>query len=229
MKKFALLLTAVLALSSCRFVTINPNVAGKETINCDGPVETRTLPITEFSGSIRVNGHADVEIAQSDVFEIAVRANNEVFDHLDFHTDAQGVLVLQTKEKVHLRAETFDIMIKAPALKDVEVNGAADLNVKNYWGDEDLDIEVNGAGDIDLKGVAAPSVKIEINGAGDIKAEELDVEELSVSVNGAGDAKLAGRATNAKFRISGAGDIDARNLKTEHVDAKKSGVGSIRY
>ena len=227
MKRIAILLTAALAFSSCQFVTINPNLVNKATVRCGGPVETRSFDLADFQ-SIRVNGHAQVKLAQGDSFAVNVSANEEVFDYLDYYVE-NGVLVLQNKDRMQIRAETYTVYVQAPVLKDVTVNGAGDVNLMGYQSDTPFGIQVNGAGDIDLTDVRVPSLQIEVNGAGDIVCEALDVEELSVEVNGAGDARLGGRATNARFKIAGAGDIDAKNLKTEHVDVKKAGAGRIRY
>ncbi len=228
MKRIALLMTFALALSSCQFVTINPNMISQSAIRCGGEVETRSFDLSGFQ-SIRVYGRAEVKLAQGDSYSVSVSANEEVFQYLDYEV-VDGVLNIQNKDRVQFRSEThYVVYVQAPVLTQVKVNGAGDLNLMGYHSDTPFDIQVNGAGDIDLTAVQVPSLQIEVNGAGDIEAESLDVEELSVEVNGAGDAKLSGRATNAKFKIAGAGDIDARGLQTEHVDVNKAGAGRVRY
>ncbi len=228
MKTIALLFsTAVLALTSCQFVTINPGVMNRNTVRCEGPIEARSFDLTGFQ-SIRANGQAKVKLAQGDDFSVTVSANAEVFDYLDYQV-VDGVLIIQNKDRTQLRAETYNVYIQAPFFTNVTVNGAGDVNMMGYQSENDFSIRVNGAGDIDLVDVRVPSLEIEVNGAGDIEAESIDVVELSVEVNGAGDAKLSGNAVNAKFQIAGAGDINAKGLKTEHVDVKKAGAGRIRY
>jgi hypothetical protein len=196
-------------------------------VTCKGPVITKELDLSGFD-AITVNGSSDMELIQGDYFKVLVKANEEVFDYIDYKVE-DGVLILETKEHVNIRAEEYDITITLPTLKELVVNGAADVDLKNgYVSGESLKVSVNGAGDFDLSNIAVPSLSFILNGAGDIEADGLDVEELNVTVNGAGDIDVSGRADEATFSVSGAGDIDARGLECVKVNTRKSGMASIR-
>ena len=204
-------------------VTVNN---GKK-VTCKGPVITKELDLSGFD-AITVNGSSDMELFQGESFQVLVKANEEVFDYIDYKVE-DGILILETKDHVNIRAEEYDITITLPVLKELIVNGAADVDIKKgYAASENLKVQVNGAGDFDLSGIAVPSLSFTLNGAGDIEADGLDVEELSVAVNGAGDIDVSGKAGKASFSVSGAGDIDARGLECESVTTHKSGMASIR-
>ncbi len=204
-------------------VTVNN---GKK-VTCKGPVITKELNLSGFD-AITVNGSSDMELFQGESFQLVVKANEEVFDYIDYKVE-DGVLILETKDHVNIRAEEYDVTITLPVLKELIVNGAADVDIKKgYAASENLNVQVNGAGDFDLSGIAVPSLSFTLNGAGDIEADGLDVDELSVAVNGAGDIDVSGKAGKASFRVSGAGDIDARGLDCESVTTHKSGMASIR-
>ena len=204
-------------------ITVNN---GKK-VTCKGPVITKELDLSGFE-AITVNGSSDMELIQGDYFKVLVKANEEVFDYIDYKVE-DGVLILETKDHVNIRAEEYDITITLPTLKELVVNGAADVDLKNgYVSGEKLKVLVNGAGDFDLSGIAVPSLSFTLNGAGDIEADGLDVQELIVAVNGAGDIDVSGRADEATFSVSGAGDIDARGLECVKVNTHKSGMASIR-
>ena len=224
MKKVFAIAACVLALSSCIF-NINGDMGKKVT--CKGPVVTKTLDFSDFE-AITINGGADIEIIQGDEFKVSVKANEEVFDHLDYEVSGHTLLI-KTKDNVGIRAEEYDITVTLPLLTDITVNGAGDVDLKNgYISDKDLEIEINGAGDIEVTGIQVPSLSIGLNGAGDIEANDLNVGKLSVSISGAGDVDLSGTAGSAKFSVSGAGDIDAVNLDCDDVQTHKSGIASIR-
>ena len=196
-------------------------------MTCKGPVVTKTLDFSDFE-AITINGGADIEIIQGDEFKVSVKANEEVFDHLDYEVSGHTLLI-KTKDNVGIRAEEYDITVTLPLLTDITVNGAGDVDLKNgYISDKDLEIEINGAGDIEVTGIQVPSLSIGLNGAGDIEANDLNVGKLSVSISGAGDVDLSGTAGSAKFSVSGAGDIDAVNLDCDDVQTHKSGIASIR-
>lgn len=230
MKRALSLIGAAMLCAACVFpinglngITVNN---GKK-VTCKGPVITKTLDLSGFD-AITVNGSSDMELFQGDNFQVLVKANEEVFDYIDYKVE-DGVLVLGTKDNVNIRAEEFDVTITLPVLKKLLVNGAADVDLKTgYKSSENLEVLVNGAGDFDLSGIAVPSLSFTLNGAGDIEADALDVEELSVSVNGAGDIDLSGKAGKASFSVSGAGDIDASGLQCGSFTTHKSGMASIK-
>ena len=204
-------------------VTVNN---GKK-VSCKGPVITKTIDLSGFN-AIVVNGSSDMELFQGDKFQVLVKANQEVFDYIDYKVE-DGVLILENKDNVNIRAEEYEITITLPLLKSLVVNGAADVDLKTgYVSQENLDGVVNGAGDFELSGIAVPSLSFTLNGAGDIEADALNVEELAVAVNGAGDIDLSGKAGKASFSVSGAGDIDARGLVCESYTTHNRGMASIR-
>ena len=230
MKRVVSLIGAAMLCAACVFpinglngVTVNN---GKK-VTCKGPVITKELDLSGFD-AITVNGSSDMELFQGESFQVLVKANEEVFNYIDYKVE-DGVLILETKDHVNIRAEEYDVTITLPVLKELIVNGAADVDIKKgYAASENLNVQVNGAGDFDLSGIAVPSLSFTLNGAGDIEADGLDVQELSVAVNGAGDIDVSGKAGKASFSVSGAGDIDARGLECESVTTHKSGMASIR-
>ena len=216
-------LVAAASLTSCVFI----GTGGGKTVNCKGPVQEKSLDLKDFD-RIVVNGHADIVVSQQESFSVQVRANEEVFDYLDYHVE-NGSLILETKDHVNLRAETFDVTVTLPILKDISFQGAGDLDLKGgYYADEPLAMTVNGAGDMELRDIQVPSLSITINGAGDIEAKDIDVDELAVSVNGAGDVEVSGKAGKASFSVAGAGDIDALGLDVQDVETHKTGIASIK-
>lgn len=227
MKKTFALILAALTLAACNFNLNGVNVGNGKRVVCKGPVVQKTLDLADFN-AITVNGAADMEISQGTQFKVAVKANEEVFQHLDYKVE-DGVLILETIEHVNIKAEEFDIYITLPLLKDLTVNGAADVDIKSgYSAADPLSIIVNGAGDLEFSGITVPSLNFELNGAGDIEASALQVDQLNVSVNGAGDIELSGKAGKASFDVNGAGDIDARALECSEIVKSKSGLARIR-
>jgi len=224
MKKIASFALATVLLASCQFVSYTGH--SQNAYKAKGPVETKAMDLKDFN-AITINGHADILFTQGPEFGVEVTTHADAFEKLDYYVQG-STLVLQTKDKVQLRSQTLDVVITAPTLTAVEVNGAADLKLGGYESDQPLKIEVNGAGDMNLNGVTVPALSIEVNGAGDIDVLGLDAAKLSLDVNGAGDAKVSGKAGEADIQISGAGDIDVRGLQCENLNTRKSGLGKIK-
>ena len=227
MKKIMVIMAAAALLAACNFNMNGITVGNGKKVTCKGPVVEKTLDLTGFD-AIVVNGSSDMELTQGETFKVLVKANEDVFQYLDYKVSG-GKLVLETVDNVNIRAEEFNIYITLPTLKSLEVNGAADVDLKNgYKSSEALEVEVNGAGDFEFNSITVPTLSFELNGAGDIEADNIDVEELKVMVNGAGDIDLSGKAVKASFSVNGAGDIDARRLDCQDFTTSKSGLASIK-
>lgn len=226
MKKVLSALCA-LALISCTWNVHIGNGKNGKTITCKGPVVTRTFALADFN-AILINGHADLEFTQTDgTFGVSVTANEEVFQHLNYRVE-NGTLILETIDKVNIRADEYDICISAPALTSIEVNGATDTKIAALNQPGNLEMEINGAGDMELKNITVPELSVEINGAADLECKGLNVGKLSIAVNGAGDVELSGKAQSCTLNVSGAGDIDARQLDCEAIETHKAGLASIK-
>lgn len=223
MKKVLIALCALAVACSCTF-SINGLGNGKRIV-CKGPETTKSFDLSGFTG-ITVNGSSDLTVTQGENYSVTVRANEEVFEYLNYEV-VDGTLLLKNKDSVQIVAKTFEVNITLPCLEKLLVNGAADAEIYNYQSDKNLDVMVNGAGDFEVKSIQVPSLTFTVNGAGDIEAEDLNVENLTVSVNGAGDVDLSGKAHTANLSVSGAGDIDASELDVEHTNIRKSGFASI--
>lgn len=226
MKKFLSALCAI-ALISCTCNVHLGNGKNGKTVTCKGPVITKTFDLADFN-AIEINGQADLEFTQTTgSYGVSVEANEEVFQHLNYRV-VNGTLILETINKVNIRADKYEIYVSAPMLSGIEVNGAIDGKIFSLNQPEKFELEVNGAADLELNNVTVPEFKIEINGAGDLDCKDLNVGALNIEVNGAGDVKLAGKAESCKLDVSGAGDIDARQLDCGQYETHKAGLASIK-
>ncbi len=223
MKKVLIALCTLALACSCTF-SFNGLGNGKKVV-CKGPETSKAYDLTGFN-SITINGSSDIDITQGENYSVLVKANEEVFDYLDYQV-VDGTLLLKTRDNIQIVAKTFEVYVTLPCLEKLLVNGAADAEIYKYRSDKDLDVQVNGAGDFEVKSIQVPSLTFTVNGAGDIDADDLYVGTLTVSVNGAGDVDLSGKAETANLSVSGAGDIDASELDAEHTNIRKSGFASI--
>ena len=231
MKQILSMAAAALLCASCFHVNSNfkGTVGGKDAIKGEGPVVSKTFEDLKDFDAIEINGQADVTFTQSAAYEVTLHTQENILDYVDYHLEGT-TLVIQLKDRRTARVEKYDLVIQAPDLRKIEVNGAADLKMPAGLRTEgDLAVEVNGAGDLDFAGIRCNSLKMTANGAADITASALDVQSLKVEVNGAGDVNLDGQAGDASLSVNGAGDIDARNLKVAgKVSKHASGLAKIR-
>lgn len=226
MKFVSFIAATAVALALGTGCVFNVNSNSGKVVRCKGPVVDKMMDFKDFE-KIVINGSSDIKVLQGEDFLVTVHANEEVFDHLNYRVE-NGVLMLETIDKVNIVAEEFDITVALPQLTHFTVNGAADADMNGYTSSEDLAVLVNGAGEIAFGTVAVPNLSVTVNGAGDIDLTNIEVESLKVDVHGAGDVTVSGKAHQAQFNVSGVGDIDATGLDCDDVHTAKSGVASIR-
>lgn len=227
MKKIICFAAITLACVSCFRVNSNYIGDGKK-LKGEGAVQTRDFPLSGFD-SICLNGNADVKFSVADSFQVSVRTQENIFAQLDFKVE-DGTLILQAKDGQNIKAEEYEITVKAPSVKAFEINGASDLDIiSGIVTEDDLVFKINGAGDMSLGAITCRSLVIVCNGAADVDAKHLDVQAIDVKINGAGDVNLGGKAGDVNLTVNGAGDIDAKNLVISgKVIKKASGVASIK-
>ena len=227
MKNILYIAASMLLFSSCFHVNTNWT-GGKNAIKGEGPVITKSFDLKDFD-RIVINGRADGVFTQSDTYEVTLRAQENVFDFVDYRVEG-STLILEMKDKRDVRSTDFDVTIQAPALKRIEINGAADFDIPaGLTCDGDFQIEVNGAGDLSFKAIRCNDLTIMANGAADADLKSIDVQKLKVEVNGAGDVNIDGKAAEADLSVNGAGDIDAVGLQVAgKVTKHAAGIAKIK-
>ena len=228
MKNILYIAATMLLASSCFHVNTNWTGCSKNAIKGEGPVITKSFDLKDFD-RIVINGQADATFTQSDTYDVTLRAQENVFDYVDYRVEGT-TLILELKDKLTVRSTDFDLTIKAPVLKGLEINGAADFDIPaGLTSEADLRIEVNGAGDLSFNALRCNDLSVSANGAADMDLKAIDVQKLKVEVNGAGDVNIDGKAAEADLTVNGAGDIDATGLQVAgKVSKHAAGIAKIQ-
>ena len=223
MRKILYIAATALLCASCFHVNTNYK-GGKNAIKGEGNVISKSFDFKDFD-KIVINGHADVDFTQSSIYEVTVRTQENVFEWLDYKVDG-NTLIIETKDHREIRATKYDLVIQAPDLTSIQVNGASDFDIPaGLMTQGSLKIQVNGAGDLTFNQIVCKSLSVEVNGAADATLTELDVlTDLKVEVNGAGDVTLTGHTENVSLSVNGAGAIDAKGLQVDG-EVKKHAAG----
>ena len=123
MKKLLTVLSVViLACTSCIM-----QVGNGKTVHCTGPIFNQNYDSLGVFNAVVVNGNSDLHITQAETCGVNVTANEEVFQYLNYRIE-DGVLIITTKDHVNIRAEKYDVYVRAPFLTKIGVNGAADVD-----------------------------------------------------------------------------------------------------
>jgi hypothetical protein len=92
------------------------------------------------------------------------------------------------------------------------------------------ELDMAGAADVDVTGnITGDAFVLNVAGAGDVKIDELNTDKLSVDAAGAADVTIKkGVVRVAEYDFSGAGDLKAYGLQSSDVSASVSGAGDVK-
>lgn len=219
MRRIALLVTALLALSACssserrtggsggRGGPEDPPPATTPTTTPatrgDADVVTERRPVSDFQG-VAVDATADVRVRVGGPFSVMVTAEPDVVDRVT--TDVRdGTLVIGARASYSSQRGVI-VEVEVPALDHMALAGA---------------------GRLAASGVSADSFRVSLPGSGEVRAEGR-AGRLVVRVDGSGNARLFDlQARRAEVRVGGAGNVDV--TVAEAIDALVTGAGNVVY
>lgn len=179
------------------------------TLAYAGKPVSQTREVSGFD-RIEINGAYALYLTQGKEYSLRIEAEPEVLENIE--TEVKGGLLKVSDNKPRIRIGAFKgktrkIYLTLPELKDLCINGAADVISQNRIKTGNFGLTVNGAGDVEL---------------------ELEAGDVAATINGAGDIKLKGTAENFDISIDGAGDISAGDLASQKASVSISGAGDCR-
>ena len=102
MKNILYIAATMLLASSCFHVNTNWTGGSKNAIKGEGPVITKSFDLKDFD-RIVINGQADATFTQADTYEVTLRAQENVFDYVDYRVEGT-TLILELKDKRTVRS-----------------------------------------------------------------------------------------------------------------------------
>lgn len=170
----------------------------------EGPIEERTLPITEEITAIAASNGADVIVDPTlPASEIRVTTHTDIFDILEINTSKGTIEIGLTSNS--LRAKTFEVRIPILAYKDIAVSGGSDFTWDNCVAEE-LSIAASGGADVDITSNSST---------------------INLAISGGADAEISGRCITLNVAASGGADANLDELMAENVNVSASGGADV--
>ncbi len=191
-----------------------------DTIDGSGKLETRSFDLDGFTG-YEMNGSLDTRIRVGGDHQVTITLDDNLFDNLEIEVEG-GTLVVEWDESCDPHRKAV-VEITMPKLESLELNGAGDLDVDRFRGDE-LDILLRGAGDLEVEG-EVDRLDVTVMGVGDVKCRGLEARHVKAVLTGVGDVEVTAK-DSFEGTVSGVGDIEYwGNPEKEKV--RVSGIGDI--
>jgi len=222
MKKVLLLMTSVLALTSC---SIGVNGWDANLIEPSNNIVTKEYKLTPFE-EIKMKGVGHVELIQSEAKSglVELTAPDNYVEFYEFESDGKRLNISFSKKSINIHTNDVKIRVYTCDLIKLENSGAASINMDSL--DTDIiEIANSGVGHITIGGVA-DNVELTNSGVGSIDASKLKALNVKASVSGVGSIDCYA-SESIKGSVSGVGSLNYDG-HPKHKDNKRSGVGSIK-
>lgn len=194
--KFLVALLFAIFFAGCQF---NPG----KTITGSGNVKTENRNLSGFTG-ISVQRALEVEVEQSDKFEVIVEADDNILSHII--TDVRdGILVIETDISNFNNVNKKKIRVKMPTLNSLESSSAASIKSKNTLITENLELDASSASRIEVS----------------VEAANVTIDSSSGSA-----VDIHGKALKLNADASSGSQIDADDLMANDIIASSSSGSS---
>jgi len=194
--KLILALLFAIFFSACTFNN------GK-TITGSGNVKTENRNLSGFTG-ISVQRALEVEVEQSDKFEVVVEADDNILSHITTEV-RDGILVIETDINNFDNVNKKKIRVKMPNVASLESSSAAFIKSKNTLISENLTLDASSASKIEIL----------------VESENLTCDSSSGST-----IEIQGKAIKLNADSSSGSTINADNLLVNDVIATSASGSS---
>lgn len=192
-----------LLVSSCQYkVDVNDvfsSLEGSENIIS----ESRRL--SNFT-EIIVGQAIQVEITQSDNYDVIVETNDNVMPYLKTEILGDKLKIYYSKKFSGFNNVESKVKIKMPYLSKISASSASNIVSKNTFTGDNLQIKVSSAASVDL---------------------DAEYDDVAIDASSASTVSVRGMSLNAHLETSSAAVINTKNLKSNMVKADASSAGSI--
>ncbi|PCI64080.1 MAG: hypothetical protein COB37_02670 [Kordiimonadales bacterium] len=173
---------------------------------------------------IRVKGAIELHLTAGGDQRVTIETDEDRLEGVETYVRGDTLIIdMSDKRRNYWRNVDVDVTISLPTLAGLEVMGAVDAKLMNIDSDY-LEIEIKGAAEIEIEGRCG-ELELDVKGAGDIDAKELKCEKVEIDLKGAGDASVYA-TVSVDADVSGVGNIRIFG-KPKEVRKSVGGFGKI--
>ena len=163
--------------------------------------------------------------ATGEVTKVTVETAENRMDDVETYVRGDTLVIDMSSSgrRNYWRNVDVDVVIAIKSLEGIEVMGAVEADIKGV-DSERLEIEIKGAADLNIEGKCG-ELDLDVRGAGDISASDLKCESVEVDVAGAGNASVYA-TDKVDADVAGVASIQVYG-KPKTVRKHVGGLGSI--
>lgn len=188
------------------FFVFSGCIIGAESnqITGSGPLETRTIDVSDFTG-VEMNIAGDLVLMQGNEESLSISAQSNLYPFINiFVRDGR------------LRIETNDDISLDPTQPIAITVGVQNLDLLRFAG----------SGTVSMDSLNTVDFKLDLTGSGDMQFDALTAETLNLSLTGSGNLNFSGTVIEQEVSMTSSGNLEARDLESQKADIAISGSGS---
>ncbi len=174
---------------------------------------------------IRIKGALELKLVAGKDQKVTVTTEESHMKNVETYVRGDTLVIDMSDRERRSFWDDVDVnmTIHMQSFEGIEVMGAVDADIQGVESDQ-LDIDIKGAADIDIEGHCG-TLDLEVNGAGDVSARNLECEIAEVDIRGAGNASVyASKSVDAD--VAGVANISIYG-QPKTVRKNVGGLGSI--
>jgi hypothetical protein len=186
-------------------VSANAQKQERETIEGNGNLVTRDVPVTSFE-ALKANGVYELKLSQGDKETVKIEADENLQQYFDIRTEGKTLLVDMKglKNKNLKNKNKMRVHVTFKQLKALDLSTVGSVAAEKELNFSDLDFSNASVGKVQLQ----------------LTANTVRFKNSSV-----GSVQLTGKAQNAVFTNSGVGSLDAGSFVVQTMNITNSGIG----
>lgn len=163
----------------------------------------QTFDYSDFN-EIDISGVYDIDIEQSDVFEMTISGDENYIDQLDIEQIEDQLIIHHDWDLMDIfeNRNAVNVVIKMPILESLEINGSSKSRIEGF-NQNRLDVSITGENEITMI--------------------DIILKEIDIDLAGASRLTIKGSAEKMSADISGASKLFAKNFECSVTDLDLAG------
>ncbi len=206
MRRILFVLTAGIFFLHVAKAQNNSQSSNKETIEGNGKIVTRDIPVKSFN-ELEASGVYELMLIQGDKEEVKIEADENLQDLFTVVNEGSSLMIDTKKLKdKNLKGKVkMKVYVTFKKLKTIKIGTVGSVNSENQLAFDDLEFNNNSVGNVNLK---------------------LTVNKINFSNKSVGNVELSGKAQEAVVKNNGVGNLEASDFVVQTMDIDNSGVGN---
>lgn len=150
---------------------------------------------------------------QSDIPTLKIYGPANLVNSVKVDNDNSNLIIYNEVNDEEIKElKNIKIIMTAPDLKSIEINGIARFRVYSKWESDSPVFNINGIGEIDIKNLECKKVEVAVTGIGEAEIN-VHCDSIKVTNNGIGKIKLAGSTRHLTNSKDGIGKVYMKKLR----------------